>query len=235
MRLTLLLAAVLAPVFAVPAAAQVSGGQVNLSYSALTNDGDFNRTSLESAVEYSLSQNFSVQGDLAFHSFGFSNDDIATLTLHGIYHVDDSISLGAFVSVDRADGDNITILGIEGGRDFGQFDVEGYLGGFRESGDNGTLIGAKARYAYTNEIGFGGVLDHGNLSGGDDLTRFGINADYRFAGGSVVSAEIGQIHVGTPVGSGSEAYAKIGFGFEFGNKRGATFDNRSLTRLLPGL
>ena len=33
----------------------------------------------------------------------------------------------------------------------------------------------------------------------------------------------------------AEAYAKVSIGFEFGAKRGASFDNRSLTRLLPGL
>lgn len=235
MRIYLALAAVLAPVFMSPAAAEVTGGEINLSYSAFTDEGDFNRTSLEGALEYSFGRNFSVQGDIAFHNFGASNEDSNTLTLHGIYNPDDATSLGAFVSRDQAAGENVTIYGVEAGRDLGRLDIEGYLGGFRDYGIDGTLIGAKGRYAYTPEIGFGAGFDYGNFDSSVDATRFGINADYKFAGGAVVSAEVGQLSADGFGLGGTEAYAKIGFGFEFGGKRGATFGNRSLTRLLPGL
>lgn len=239
MRFYLALATVVAPVFVplfvAPAAAQVTGGEVALSYSAFTDQGDVNRTSIEGALEYSFGQNFSMQGDLAHHSFGASNENATTVTLHGIYHLNDSTSLGAFLGRDQAAGENVTTYGLEFGRDLGRIDLEGYLGGFSDSGTDGTLIGGQARYAYTPQIGFGANFDYGRLDSNVDLTRFGVNADYKFAGGPVISAEIGQLHANAFGLGGTEAYAKIGIGFEFGAKRGATFNTRSLTRLLPGL
>ncbi len=235
MRFHPLLAAVLATPFAIPASAEVTGGEVTLSYSAFTDEGDFNRTSLQGAIEYGFGNNFAVQADLGLHNFGASNEDSSTLTLHGIYHLDESTSLGAFVSRDRAAGENLTIYGVEAGRDFGRIDVEGYIAGFEESGIDATLIGGKGRYAYTEQVGFGVGFDYGRIDSNVDLTRFGINADYQFANGPTVAGEIGQLDANAFGLGGSEAYAKVSIGFEFGAKRGASFDNRSLTRLLPGL
>lgn len=235
MRLNLCLTAILVPLFALPATAEVTGGEVALSYSAFTKDGDVNRTSLEGSMEYGFDSNFTVQGDIALHRFGAVNENANTVTLHGIGHLNDATSLGAFIGRDHAAGGSATVYGIEAGQDLGRVDIEGYLAGYHETGSNGTLIGANARYAYTPDIGFGAGFDYGGFGGSVDLTRFGVNADYTVTNGPTLSAELGQLHANGFGLSGNEAYAKIGIGFKFGAKRGVTFGNRSLTRLLPGL
>lgn len=235
MRFSLAFAAALASVAtALPAAAQVAGGEISLSHSAFTDDTSVNRTSLEGALEYSFGRNLSIQGDLGLHNFGLSNEDGNTLTLHGIYHMNDAASLGAYIGRDRVAGDSVTLYGIEAGGEIGQIGIEGYLGGFDDSGADGTLIGAQARYAYTDQVGFGAAFDYGRIDSSTDLTRFGINADYSMDSGPTFAAEIGQLDANAFGLGGTEAYAKLSVGFKFGAKRGATFGTRSLTRLLPG-
>jgi hypothetical protein len=217
-----------------PVAAEVTGGDIVLSYSAFTDEGDLNRTSLQGAVEYSFGNNFAAQADLGLHNFGLSNEDTTTLTLHGIYHLDDSTSLGAFIGRDRVVGESLTLYGVEAGRDLGRVDVEGYIAGFDDSGIDGIMLGGKGRYAYSEQIGFGASFDYGRIDSSTDLTRLGINADYKFGNGLTLAAEVGQLDANAFGFGGAEAYAKVSVGFEFGAKRGASFDNRSLTRLLPG-
>lgn len=235
MRFYFVFAAILAPLFVSPATAEVTGGQIALSYSAFTNKGSVNRTSLEGAVDYSFGQSFSVQGDLALHSFGASNQDASTVTLHGIYNLNDTTSLGAYVGNEHVTGSDLTVYGVEAGKDLGRMDIEGYIGGINGSSESLTVLGAKARFAVSQEIGFGANVDYGRFNSNTDLTRFGVNADYKFGNGPIVSAEIGQLDANALGLSGSEPYAKLGIAFQFGGKRGATFDTRSFTQFLPGL
>jgi hypothetical protein len=143
MRFYAVFAAILAPVFISPAAAEVTGGQVALSYSAFTNKGSVNHTSLEGGANYSFGQNFSIQGDLGFHGFGTTNEDGSTVTLHGIYNLNDTTSLGAYVGHEPFSGGNINVYGIEAGKDLGRIDIEGYIGGMGDSTDSLTVLGCQ--------------------------------------------------------------------------------------------
>lgn len=236
MRNIIILAALGGPIsLATPLWAEVTGGSLALSHSAYTDDTSVANTALEGSVEYGFSRNFSLQGDLGYNSFHDSDTHLTNATVHGIFHINPSTSLGGFVGVDSSNSNSSTVYGLEFGHAVsGQTGVEGYVAQNEDNGADLTQIGLSGRYEMTPQVGFGASLDYGNFDIKADVTRFAISADYAVADNLRLSAELGEVDAKAFGFGGSEAYVKLGAKITFGANRGTTFGTRSLSRLLPG-
>ncbi|PPB80847.1 hypothetical protein LV82_01580 [Albidovulum inexpectatum] len=212
--------------------AEVTGGEFRLNYSTFTGSpmDQLDATSISGAIEVGIARQFAVQGDAGLVNFGYSGADSSWFTLHGIHHVNESTSLGAFVGREELEGEGSTYYGIEIGQEFGQLKGEAYLATFEESGEDSTLFGMGADYAVNDSFSFG--LSHDRLDiAGEAAHRTALRGAYAM-GNASVTAEIGSRQIN---GIGSETFVGIRFKTTFGAARGATFDRRSLTSLIPGL
>lgn len=216
-------------------AVEVTGADITLGYSAFTEDNDFNASALEGSLEVGFNKQFGVQLDLGYHKFGAIDDDATTATLHGIYHVDDATSLGLFYGRDSALGGNIDFYGIEAGHEYDRFDVEGYVAHGEESGFSGTVVGLSGAYAATDSFKLGLSLDNADFDGGVTVRRVGVKGAYDFGTAASVYAEIGSLNGKVGGFSDSETFVGVGASFSFGADRGATFGQRGLAHLIPGL
>lgn len=215
-------------------AGEISGGSIGLSYSSFTEDSDFSRIGVEGSIEYAFNRDFSVQGDLAFQNFGESDLDSTTFGAHGIYHVNDDTSLGAFFMREDVDDGDGNFYGIEGGYETGQVEFEGYAGNFDGDGDNATILGISGRYEFSNALGLTGSFDQ--IDGdGVELSRYGVKLDRDVSPTLNLFVEVGSADVEAGGLSGSETFVGLGGKIVFGAERGATFEQRGLTRLIPGL
>jgi hypothetical protein len=213
-------------------AGEVTGGAIGFDYSAFSDDSvvTIDKQTLWGSVEYGFSRDFSVQGDLAFAKFGATDLDANNVTLHGIYHLDDATSFGAFIGRDKVESEGLTFYGAEAGSEFGAFDGEAYLAYADDSGEDGTLFGLSGMYNATEAFGFG--MDYYRLDvGSDDISTVALTTEYRMER-LVLSAEVGQADAN---GVGSESYFGFGARMTFGADRGTTFARRGLVNFVPGL
>ncbi|MFE3838115.1 porin [Pseudogemmobacter sonorensis] len=211
---------------------EVVGGSVAIGYSAFTEETDVNKLNFGGQLEFGLSREFSLQGDVNLSKFGLTDIDNRSIGLHGIYHLSSETSLGAFIGTDRVEGANVDFYGIEAGHQFGQFGLEGYLSRADLEGvADGTVIGLKGEYAITPAALVGVRFDNINVDG-YDASRLSLTGQYAFTEGFAVTGELGNADIDT---YGSETFFGLGVKVSFGAKRGATFDQRSVVDLLPGL
>ena len=227
------IAALSAAVFAQSATAgEVTGGAIGLDYSAFSEDGagSVDKQTLWGSIEYGFSRAFSVQGDLALSKFGATDLDARNITLHGIYHIDDETSLGAFIGHDSVESEGLTFYGAEVGGEFGALDVESYVAYGEGDTDNSTLFGLSGMYNASETFGFGMNYDLVD-SDEDDISTIALTSEYRMER-FVLSAEIGQADVD---GSGSASYFGLGARMTFGAERGTTFSRRGVVDFVPGL
>ncbi|APE43215.1 hypothetical protein BOO69_07150 [Sulfitobacter alexandrii] len=217
-------------------AVEVTGGSVQLSYSGFTSDWDVDKIAIEGSVEFGFDRSFGAQLDLGAAKFGASNEDVQSIGLHGIYHVDDYTSLGAFYVNDNFDAGDADFYGVEAGHEMALWDFEGYLGRLDDSTADATLLGVSARYELQNGVGITGALDHLNPEGVGDATRLGVKIDRDVVGSDVnLFLEVGAVRADVGFGSDTETYVGIGGKYVFGAERGATFEQRGLAKFLPGL
>ncbi|SDW20266.1 porin [Litoreibacter albidus] len=219
-----------------PAAAfELTGGSVDLGYSAFADDTDFSKLSLQGSVEAAFTRNFGAQLDLSYHDFNFVNDSGSNMTLHALYHVNEVASLGLFYGRDSDGSTDIDFYGIEGGYEFNNFDAEMYLATGEEAGISGNMFGLEGRYAINEKTGLGGSIDRVNFDGGVDATRIGVKVDHDLTETFNLNAEVGTARLSVPGLSGTETFVGIGAQFKFGAERGTTFGKRGLLDLIPGL
>lgn len=215
-------------------AQQVTGGSIELSYSAFNDDTDVNRTSLEGSIELGFNRNIAMQFDLGFHGFGAIDDNSTNFTVHGIYHANDRVSLGLFAGVEDFVGESESFLGLEAGVEASKFGGEIYLADFDVGTESVQLYGLHTELEVSESVSIG--LDYDRID--DDFVTFDslkLSADYSFGQGAAAFAEIGSGEVGIGDLSASEAFFGLGLRFNFGADRGATFDRRSLGGVFPGL
>ncbi|MGJ8611055.1 MAG: hypothetical protein ACSHWY_08175 [Octadecabacter sp.] len=225
-------AVVLLTAMASPAIAQgfsFSGGELTID-SYVYDDAD-STTSVDysAALEFSLSRNMSVAFDLAQYDFSLLDESVTTFTVHSIYHLNDTASLGFLAGNDFGDNGVGSFYGIEGGFEANQFNGEGYVA-FYDNDDNSSVIGLSGSYQITESIAAIGDFGYGNV-GDADITRISAGAEYDFAGGPTVYAEIGNL-----AAEGENAsFIGLGATVQFGAQRGTTFDRRSIFEtLIPG-
>ena len=212
---------------------EVTGGSVSLGYSSLTDSdlNDINKTSLGGSLEFGIAREFSVQADLSLAKFGLTDIDSRSLGLHAIYHASENTSLGGFLGRDRIEDVNLDFIGVEAGHQMGRFGVEGYLGHAEAEGIDGTVLGLQGDYTLGEYSSVGMRYDNINVEG-YDASRVSLTGEFGASPGFAITGEIGNADIESV---GSEMFAGVGVRINFGAKRGATFRDRSVANLLPGL
>lgn len=213
-------------------AAEVTGASLGIDYSAFTDDstGTVSKTALSGSLELGFDRNFGLQGDLSLGRFGLSDADTASVALHGLYHASENASLGAFFGRDEIEGKGYNFYGAEVGFEQGQFNGDAYVAAGEFSSIDGTLMGIGVGYDATEAFTLGASYDSLDVEG-YDLSRAQLEAEYRidrFA----LTAQLGSAEIEN---AGSETYFGLGAKFSFGAKRGATFDQRGVLAVWPGL
>lgn len=221
-------------VCAAPAMAQVTGGSLGVEYDFPTDGGDFGGTTYFGAIEYGITREFSVSLDLSGYRLDNISTDASSVTLHGVYHLDDMTSFGAFYGSDALDtSDRQNLFGLEAGTEFGEFEVEGYFGSLDGVSEDVTLLGANGRYGFAD--GFAALASFGMANGDDsDVTRYAIGAEYALPAGPEFYAELGTVEAEALGVTAEESFIGIGTRISFGAERGTTFDQRSIFEILPG-
>lgn len=212
--------------------AEVTGAQVGLQYSGFADSDsrDMHKTSLGGALEYALTPDFSVQGDVAQRYYGVASWEGTTGTVHGTYHTPNGAAIGGFYGHDWIKGKDSDYYGIEGAQHFDQLRLEGYAGYMRGSEENkGATLGLNAAYAATDRISVGG--EYGMVNNDDDLQRLGATMTYTFPAGYAIDGEVGMAD---RRGDDKEAYVSLGIRATFGGNNGVTFGERGLQALYPG-
>jgi hypothetical protein len=227
------IAAVLLAAVSAPASAQVTGGSLGIEYSAPTDGGDFGGTAYYGAIEYAFNRDISVAADLSGYRLDNINTDASSLTLHGIYHIDETLSVGAFYGVDRVNEGNVALYGLEGGTEFMGGQVEGYLGRVDGTLSTATIVGVDGLYGLSNGFSLTGSVD---LSRQDDtdISRFALGTQYDMQDGPQFFAEIGSVSAENGGIAADDTFIGVGARVAIGANRGTTFDPRSLFEILPG-
>jgi len=215
-------------------AVEVTGGSAGLSYSAFTEDTDVSRLGLEGSVELGFNRTLGLQFDAGYNDFNATGIDSNTLGLHGLYHLNEATSFGAFYVREDVEGVDLDILGVEAGYEVLNWDIEGYVADIDSDGGDGTMGGVKARYQMASGLGLTGAYDRAE-SGGDDLSRFAVRLDRDVSPNGNLYLEVGTARAEAGGISDSEPFVGLGGKITFGAERGATFEQRGLTRLIPGL
>lgn len=216
-------------------AVEVTGGSVQLKYSAFTEETDFDRVNIEGSLEIGFNRSFSTQIDLGHNNFGVTDADGTNFGLHGIYHVNETTSLGAFYTREDIENTDLDFFGVEAGFELGAFDFEGYVGSVDGEGDSETAFGLGGRYGFGS--GFGVSLDYEDVGDSDvaSLSTTTITLDKDVGENLNLFVELGSAEVESAGFSESEAFVGIGGRYVFGADRGATFKQRGLLRIIPGL
>lgn len=208
-----------------------SGGEI--SAEALAFGGDIGKTAYSGALEFGITRNISVAVDLGFYGLQTLDLQADTATIHGIYQMSETVSLGAFYGQDTLEGDDAQVFGIEAGTELGAAAVEGYFAKLDGAGDNATLLGVSGTYGFTDSISALGSFNIADL-GDSSSNRLALGGQYTIASGPDLWAEIGTLKVDDGVSTSDDMFVSIGARIEFGAARGTTFGRRSLFETASG-
>tara|TARA_R110002094_G_scaffold171525_1_gene153476 strand:- start:907 stop:1626 length:720 start_codon:yes stop_codon:yes gene_type:complete len=235
--LGILLGAVIASASALKAG-EFTGGSIGVSYSAFTQDGDFDHLSLEGSAEFAFGRQFSGQFDVGSDRFGASDLEALTLGVHGIYHLTDVTSLGAFYTREDVEfqgaSSDVNIYGVEARHDAGQLSFAGFLGYAETQVDDGGVWGLATRYTMANDIGVSGLYEHIDVNGLEG-GKVALRLDGDVSANLNMFVEVGSAKARAFGVWDSEPYVGLGGKLLLGPNRGATFEQRGLSRVLPGL
>ena len=221
---------------AAPASAfEVTGGELELTYSAFEEDSDFSRTSLEGSLEAAFSRSVAAQVDLGGYKFNFVDDEATNATVHAIYHANDAASFGIFYGQDSLDGESTDFYGLEAGHEFEGVDIEAYVATGEEADVDGTVIGINGVIALNDRFDIGASYDTADFDGDVSLNRFAVTGTAHVTDNMGVFAEVGSLEGEVAGLSDSELFFGVGAEVTFGAKRGSTFGQRGLAHLVPGL
>lgn len=217
-------------------AAELVGGSIKLEYSTFTDETDLSRLGVEGSLELAFDRNFSIQADLGYQRFDLTDLDSNVYGLHGIYHLNDDTSFGVYYTKDDTDIGDLNIVGLEVGHEMAGVEFEAYLGYADSDAGDGGIYGISGRYELANAVGITGSFDRVD-EGFVDANVLAVGVDSDVAPNVNLFLEAGAADLGI-AGLGSsdfEGFVGVGAKIAFGNKRGATFEQRSLSRLIPGL
>ena len=220
---------------AFPAGAQqFAGGQADVTYRGY-NDSDVDALSARVSGELALSRGFSLQGDLFTGNVGDDFDDIGSVgaTLHTLFHISETSSVGAFVTYEELEGASFGSVGVEAGATFGTFATEVWLGvGEDEFGSDGNYFGLETRRGM-GPVNLFASLEYYNVSGDLESVQSGIGVEYEGLNGIGLSAAVEQVHVeqDTFFGASSDSTTSLSLGatYRFGKRPGTVFGERSIT------
>jgi len=239
---TLIAAAVLAVVGTGAMAQGVTGGSIGVEVTQPTDFDDFVGTNYFGAIEYGINRQFAVSADLSSFRFDSVDQDASSATVHGIYHLSDTASLGVFIARDMLEDseasnifgveDGTNIYGIEGGTEFMGGQVEGYVG-LADNEAETTIFGIDGNYAFNEAISFKGgaaFMDSGDVGSASTIS---LGGEYQITGGPSLYAEVGSVSTERGVVDDSETFVGFGAKINFGAARGTTFGQRSAFEALP--
>lgn len=229
MLLAALGVAFLAPV---AASAEVTGASIGFDYSTFAKSGDWNRhkATLGGSLEYAITPNFSIQGDIAQRYYGVASWQGTTGTAHAIYHMMDGTAVGGYYGHDWMKGKDVNYYGVEASKQIDRVTYEGYLGYIgNNSALSGMNIGLSGKYAVTEKFDLGASF--AAVDNDQDFTRLGATAGYKFDQGFMVTGELG---IEDQARQDKEAYIGIGLKATFGGNNGTTFGGRGIQDLWPG-
>jgi hypothetical protein len=204
-----------------------TGGEISAEALAYSDGGDIGSTAYSGALEFGITRNISVAVDLGFYGLQTLDLQADTATIHGIYQLSDTVSLGAFYGQDRLDGSEATVIGLEGGTEFAGVAVEGYFAQLDGAGDDATLLGVSGEYGFSDSITALGSFNIADL-GDASSNRLAVGGQYTIASGPDLWAEIGTMKIDDGATVSDDMFISIGARIEFGADRGTTFGRRSL-------
>ena len=202
------------------------GAELSGSMMAYSSDTDLGETAYNGGLEFGIVPGLSVAADFAYHGFRGLDGNSSTLTVHGLYDLTPTATVGLFYGQDRRDAGDSDLYGIEGATNLSGIQVEGYLGQFDGDIGQGTLLGVNGAFAFTDAIS--ATASAGIVNGDENWKRLSIGGEYQFGNGPTVFAEVGK-YDGDVDG---ENFISIGARIELG--QGTTFGPRGITEILPG-
>jgi hypothetical protein len=226
-------------------AQELVGSSLDLGYSGFfeqvpTPDGDRRpgQIYLGYSAEIGLTQQVTIQGDVAYHYYNAVSDDAFNLGLHAILHAGDAGAVGLFLGREEVFGLGVNYYGVEGGFETGTFSAEAYYSLVDDGAGDANLFGIAGDFDVGNGLALGIDYDRIDPDGIGSISRFAVTTRYEVQDGATVFAELGTLEADTGflgLGTVSESFFGLGVEYTFGGTRGATFDRRGLSDLLPGL
>jgi len=216
-------------------AVELTGGSLDLGYSAYVDDTDFSRLALRGQAEIGFNRNFALQIDAGGYNFNLLDETGTNIGLHAIYHVNDTVSFGAFYSRDDVSIIDADTYGLEAGFELSnQVSAEVYVATGDLQGADTTAFGLELSLAAGDRFELGLDVDHLDLESAADGTRLSIGVEYQFADQANVYAQFGNEEANLGSLGGSEPFFGVGLRIDFGAARGATFGQRGLLELVTG-
>ena len=237
-----LASAMLLAVAGSPALAQgFTGAEVNLEYQTFSQDDvESDAMTFSAGVEFGITRAISVGADFSVYNPGeeegaADESNPSSVTLHGMYHLNDSATVGAFYGRDTIDDLELDYYGIEAGYETVNFEIGGYLGTGEENGEEFALLGMDAAY-YFGAFAVTGAI---SSAGTDGLTAATVELGGRYSFNETFDlyAELGSIGVdfsGDAEVDEEASYIGLGVTMTVGADRGTTFGPRSFITSLTG-
>lgn len=233
-RVLMCTAVCIAPLSAPLLAADVTGGTVELGFSAFADDTSVSRGTVRGQLEIGFNRNIGLQLDAGYYGYDTIGDG-TNVTLHGLFHGSDKASFGLFLGRDELSGADAMIYGIEGGFELGgAVTAEAHLAGVDDSGASAIMLGVTLANDFGKGLSARVGVEHLSYDSNVDVTNLSLGADYIIGDQAGFYAEVGSLNASAFGLSGSEAYVGLGFKVNFGARRGATFGHRSIFDILPG-
>lgn len=247
---TLALSAVAIVVTALPATAQqFVGGEATLSYSTFTGDTEGDAFNLSGSVEFAFTREIGIQADLSYTNFGEigtlgdSGADANSIALHLIYNVSNASTVGLFYGYESdsfdtgttVTEDDTAYVGVEVGYEVGEIAFEMYYAKpLDEIIDNASFYGISGAYALNDAFAITADADRLTTDDLADLTSVAVGVEYSVLPNIMLNAEVGSASMDTGTSENDGTFIGLGATFTFGADRGATFDDRGLSSIVPG-
>ena len=196
------------------------GGTLGLEYTSF--DGA-DATSYTGEVEFAINRQFGVE--LNWNGASSDGETASRATLHGIYHMSNTSSVGAFYGQSVGGDVDASFYGIEGGTLLGGFSVGGYIGREDIDGTDATTFGLNAEVPVYNAFE---LYFDSDLAFVDDVWAgtSEIGVQYNMSNGPEFFAHFGSLTASDGTTTASEDYIGVGARINFGAKRGTTFEGR---------
>lgn len=207
------------------------GGSISYEYRKY--EDQQSHGALAMSGELALSRNFSIQGDLGYQlvgrGAGGSLRYSSSAALHGIYHINNNASVGAFVGRTFT-GNGATIYGLEVGGENGQFHGEAAVSWVDSTFDS-TSFELDLGYDLTEQLTVRGGLIYSDVKNSGSLRVTELGADYAFNDSFSIGGSFGaRTQDNKTAPDVTQNYFALTAEMKVGSSRGATFERRETPR-----
>ena len=213
-----------------------NGAELGLEFGFLNDEGE-TVTNYYGGAEFSVYRQFGLAADVRAASTSANTDNGTSLTVHGIYNGGPAgTRFGLYLGRDTIEDTEVEVVGAEVGYNFGQGDVEAYIGSGNVEDDSGdlTFIGAEGTFALGSGFGLIGGFDRiSGEVGALDLTttKLEIGGTYQVANQVEVFGKVGSLDLEIEGSGGSitddDIFVSIGAEIGLGPNAGLSFSPRS--------